>query len=457
VDVIKIAIEQTQPLKFPRGERLPLYLWPLTDVLPEDDEEAIRLLKALDERGLAVISSWNYGAKEASLAAGLRAARLQQQLGLLVNVNASSCLYSFCNGDEATAHVDARGEKFFDYTFSNSVPLGCPFALQFRYPAIKEQVEFFVRAYAAAGLPLHFIFTDWEIDGPIEWNGAWQSSKRCLRCQQNLPDLENFSAFQAALRTIRAEMQREVYADTVKAYFPQALVGNYAVNPHDGYRYWYDYFEEFVEGAPYLADQRAKYRAWFDEFSLSGFTFAMPVVYTWYPIFDWYDFQNSDYRWFYALLLEASSVGKSTPPDVPIITFVHYTTTAAPPHPDPRVRQMSEWAYRELLWHMLLRGHDAFFLWCPTEEFEQELRPLHQVYAESLEYRDFLAQGEPVCFQVPKQPGPVVSALKLGDQLLVRRTDFDDTQTPVPLSVHGETLQVERAQGRCQILPLRTP
>jgi len=106
---------------------------------------------------------------------------------------------------------------------------------------------------------------------------------------------------------------------------------------------------------------------------------------------------------------------------------------------------------------MLLRGHDAFFLWCPTEEFEQELRPLHQVYAESLEYRDFLAQGEPVCFQVPKQPGPVVSALKLGDQLLVRRTDFDDTQTPVPLSVHGETLQVERAQGGCQILPLRTP
>jgi hypothetical protein len=31
--------------------------------------------------------------------------------------------------------------------------------------------------------------------------------------------------------------------------FPGVLVGNYVVYPHNGFRYWYDYFEGFVEGA----------------------------------------------------------------------------------------------------------------------------------------------------------------------------------------------------------------
>ncbi len=45
---------------------------------------------------------------------------------------------------------------------------------------------------------------------------------------------------------------------------------NYAVNPHDGYRYWYDYFEQFVEGRPFKADGAARYRAWYDDFPGTG-------------------------------------------------------------------------------------------------------------------------------------------------------------------------------------------
>jgi hypothetical protein len=70
---------------------------------------------------------------------------------------------------------------------------------------------------------------------------------------------------------------------------------------------------------------------------------------------------------------------------VPPVTFVHYTTTAPPRNADPAVRQFSESAYRELLWHMLLRGHDTFFLWCPPQEIAREVRPLHEVWTAALE------------------------------------------------------------------------
>ena len=91
-----------------------------------------------------------------------------------------------------------------------------------------------------------------------------------------------FRSFQAALRKLRAKIEREVYCNTVKAYFPKCYMGNYSVYPHNGVRYWYDYFEygdgKLPKGAPYEADQRAKYRRWFKDFDLTGYTMAMPVL-----------------------------------------------------------------------------------------------------------------------------------------------------------------------------------
>jgi hypothetical protein len=251
-------------------------------------------------------------------------------------------------------------------------------------------------------------------------------------------------------------MQREVFAETVKAYFPKALIGNYSVYPHDGYRYWYDYYEEFAEGAPFRADQRAKYREWFHEFPLTGYTFAMPVAYTWYPTFGWYDFDDPDYRWFYNMLLVGTNACKSTPADIPIITWGHWHTTAPPPEPTiPGLQQFSEAKYQELFWHLLLRGTDGLMMWCPAEETGQEMRLLQEVYAAALEYKEFLDEGEPVSFDVPSEPGPVVSGLRLGDRLLVRRTDFGDTQGPVKLEVDGRiTIDVPRVEGKCQLLSL---
>jgi hypothetical protein len=379
-------------------------------------------------------------------------AEAQKKLGLRVNINATSCLYSFFNGDERTAHVDDEGRPFWDTSFGNH-KMGCPFAIDFRRPAVKEQLEYFIRAFKRNGLNVDFIFADWEIDGPIEFNGAQAASRRCRRCRQNIQDIDNFEHFQEVLRHLRCELQREVYAEPVKQNFPGVLVGNYGVYPHDGYRYWYDYYEYYVDGQPCQVDQRARYRKWYDEFPETGYTFAMPVVYTWRRIFDWYAYADTDYRWFYNMLLVASNVGSHTPNEIPIISFVHWHTIESDDNPG-QAKQFSEDKYQELLWHMLLRGTDTFFLWCRNQEAAKEIRLLHQVYAQAQQYGRFLSEGTPILFDVPKQPGTVVSALKLDDRLLVRRTDFKETSDPVEITVGDEKIEIAATPGQCQIISL---
>jgi hypothetical protein len=456
-EVIDTVLANTQPLRHPRGERLPLYVWALVGIGTEDDEEARATLRRLDERGIAVLSAWDHRCLAQSLADGLRLGALQQELGLRVNVNANRLLHRFCNGDPRTAHVTETGERFFDRSFAEDVAMGCPFVLRDRYPEIEARVAAFARAYREAGMRIDFVFADWEIDGALEWNGAWESAKSCSRCRRNIPNVDDFGSFQQAVREIRSEMQRETFVRAIQRTYPDALIGNYAVYPHDGYRYWYDYFETFVEGAPHRVDQRARYRQWYPEFPRTGYTCAMPVVYTWYPTFGWYDFDDPDYRWFYNMLLVASNAGAHTPADVPIVSFVHWHTTSPPPAPDPAVRQFSARGYQELLWHMLLRGMDTFFLWCVREELGQEVRLVHQVYADSLRFKEFLDRGEPVVLDVPQAEGPVLSGLRLGERLLVRRTDFADDRLvlqTVVLRVGDRMVQVPHAQGSCQVLTL---
>ena len=452
---IELVLRETKPLEHPLGRRLPMYVWGVMDV-PGEAPEVERTLKELHRRGIGACATWRPGARQAeSLASALRVGAIQKRLGLRVNINAIACTYTVFDGSAETAHVDAQGQAFFDTSSAKHRKLGCPFRVRHRYPAMRERMEYFVRAYKGAGVPIDFVFTDWEIDGPIEWNDGWAAAKRCVVCRSHIRKIDDFTAVQKAFRTVRSEMQRQCIARPVLDHFPDALVGNYSVYPQGKWRHWYDYFEKDPPaGAPVQVDQKAKYRQWVPEFEPCGYTFAMPVVYTWHGIWDWYDWANGDYRWFYNMLLVGSNAGEHTPPEVPIIPFVHYTPIRPAQSQDAQLKPMSTGAYRELLWHLLLRGHDTFFLWCPNHEIAQEIRPLHEVWSAALVYREFLDNGVPVTFAVPKQPGPVVSALCLDKRVLVRRTDFDATDKPVPITVGDATLMVPRVEGRCQVLTL---
>jgi len=470
---IQTVLDATEPLKYDRAGRLPLYIWQAMDPGSLEQEAAEELVKELDKRGVGLVTSWDPNKRQKSLAESLTIAKAQKKLGLRVNINANKCLYSFFNGDERTAHIDDQDRPFWDDSFGppprlasgdagagkrksspeRSRRMGCPFALDFRRPYITEQLQYFVRAFKQADLEVDFIFADWEIDGPIEFNEAHAASKRCQRCRENIKNIDNFQEFQKVLRKLRCELQRELYAEPIKRNFHKALVGNYGIYPHCGYRYWYDYYEYYVEGQPALTDQRAKYRKWYHEFGETGYTFAMPVVYTWERIFDWYDYADTDYRWFYNMLLVASNAGQHTPAEIPIISFVHWHTIKSDSSAG-QVQQFSEEKYQELLWHMLLRGTDTFFLWCRKHEAAEEIQLVHQVYTEAQQYEEFLSNGKPINFSIPKQPGAVISGLALKDRVLIRRTDFKQSDDSVEIGIADQRIEIWPAPGRCQIISL---
>ena len=449
----KVVLEKITPLQFPRGNRKPLYIWRLMENLETLENVEIKtVLEMMDERGIACSVSWRPENKEQVLENCLRYSKIQQSLGLEVNVNANSCMYTFFNGDESTFHVDNQGNRFYDDSFGGQ-KMGCPFALKGRYEAIKKQLEYYLQAYKQANIDINFIFGDWEIDGPIEWNNAWLNSKKCTHCRENIKNIDDFTSFQTSLRKIRSDMQKKVFSDTAKKYYPNILSGNYGVYPCDGYRYWYDYFENPIEeNIPHQTEQNAIYRQWYNEFEETGYTIAMPVIYTWYNTFKYYDFENTDYRWFYNMLKVASNAAENTPSQIPIVSFVHWSTTAPPANPDPEVKPLSEKMYEEILWHCLLRGHDSFFMWCIQSELIDEIRPLHKVYSQSLEYNDFITKGTPVTFDVPNNADVVISGLELGSKILVRRTDFGDSKRTVHFAFDGKEFEIPYADGKFFIL-----
>jgi hypothetical protein len=293
------------------------------------------------------------------------------------------------------------------------------------------------------------------VDGPLEVNNAYQSSMKCARCIEHLGKDPGFHAFQKTIREMRSYLQYYTLSKPVLDRYPEALVGNYAVYPADGYRYWYDYFEYYVEGQPTIKDQKAMYRQWYDDFPATGFTFAMPVSYTWARTFNWYDFENTDYRWFYNMLLVASNAGKSTPLNIPVISWVHWHTIFHPGEPDPSVVQMSEESYQELLWHMLLRNTSTLAMWCGPNENAQEVRLIHEVWAAAQEYGDFLDKGLPINFDIPSRPGTVISGLILEEKVLVRRTDFSDNTESVTILAGSKPISVPYAPGKCQVISLK--
>ena len=448
-DNVQKVLDLTKPLAFSCGSRLPLYANPTQDPGKLDDESAELLVRELDRRGIAVICSWNPNKREESLSAALTVARAQKKLGLPVNTCAASCTYWLFNGDESTAHIDDNGKPFFDESIHPSKKdIGCTFALKHRLPVIREQVDYFVKAYEKAGIDIGFVWTDWEVDGPLDVNRAHDYARRCVRCREHIPGIDDFPTFQKVVREMRSWVQFYIYTEPIRSRFPDALVGNYAVYPNDGYRYWLDYFEndDFVDGQPYKADQGAKYRTWYQDFPGTGFSMAMPVVYAWEPIYDWYDFENSDYHWFYNMLLNASNAGKSTPVDVPVVTFVSYNLGGESKKP-----KMSTESYKELIWHMLLRKNDTLFVWAGPEA----TRDTQEVYAEAQQYGEFLDKGIPISYEVPKEQGTVISGLVLRDRVLIRRTDFDGSKEPVDILVGTRMVTIEASPGACRILELR--
>jgi len=66
---IQCVLDETEPLQYDRGERLPLYLWNAMDPGTLSDEAAAELVKMLNERGIGLIASWDPSKREMYLKA----------------------------------------------------------------------------------------------------------------------------------------------------------------------------------------------------------------------------------------------------------------------------------------------------------------------------------------------------------------------------------------------------
>ena len=202
---LRVVLDATHAVQHSRSGRLPLYVLPISGSLKgTSDKLASDALQQLDRRAIGYSVDWQHTEFEESLREGLRIAKMQRELGQPVAVNANACLYSFFDGSEDTLHVDQSGNRFADNSLGGK--LGCPFAIEHRVPIIKWRVEKFLRAYKQAGVDIDFIFADWEIDGPIEWNDSWATHKRCTRCRSRISMIEDFRVFQSKLRSIRSQI-----------------------------------------------------------------------------------------------------------------------------------------------------------------------------------------------------------------------------------------------------------
>ena len=199
-------------------------------------------------------------------------------------------------------------------------------------------------------------------------------------------------------------------------------------------------------GAIYQKKHHALHRKWFDEFKYSGYTMAMPVIYTWYRFFSDYNFDEKEYRWFYPLMKEITSAGKTTPAHIPLITFVHWQIVLKPEKLSADFTPLSRGKYKELLWHLLLRGHDAFCLWSPLNEMADEIKVVQEVFVESLKYNDFILKGKPVFWDVPEETDTVISGIRLNDKLLVVRTDFKNPEE-VKVEINKKLITIPGTSG----------
>ncbi|HEY8666876.1 MAG TPA: hypothetical protein VIL86_09435 [Tepidisphaeraceae bacterium] len=456
MEVLQKMVAELPALKTPHGTHLPLFVWEAGDVPLADEAAAEQLLKDLDARGIAVYSSWNPAGGDKALADNIKFAKLQQKLGLIVAVNANSVLQNIYGGQkpEDVGHLDADGKPFMDNS-QTFIQLGCPFRIEGRIEAIRKQTDAIVKAYKDAGVPIGFTFADFEFDGPLEWGKGWDCSKKCKVCREKIKDIEDFTAYQKAVREQRAKLQKQAYAEPILKASADALVGNYGVYPNDGFRYWFDFFEKDPpEGAPTKAEGKAKIRPWSQEFPLTGFTYAMPVEFIRFRAHEWYDFDNMDYRWFRSVMLTVNNAGKSAPAGTPVVAWVHSGMMDAPPKADPAIKPINDGKYQEFLFHAMMRHHDSFFCFASGLDAVGEMMLVQAVYGNAMEYRDYLEKGEVVSWDLPEKPGPVISAIKLGNSLLVRRTDFTDDKEPVTLKIGDKTISVPRADGKCQVIPL---
>jgi hypothetical protein len=258
---------------------------------------------------------------------------------------------------------------------------------------------------------------DWEGD-PIGGAERYEQALHCVRCRETLPpealaSAKNFSAY--SWRRYM-ELSGAYLAAPVLEVFPQCSVTNWRVTISTQarpVRNWEDQPYTPVVPAFFTADNPVAY----------GNTVSWSL---WKPRFK-LDREHVDQFYTYLLLNETSDDAANRLAWAPQRKAVPWVCRWCPDDPDPKIPIMSRERYREVLRHLWLRGIDGMQIFQPKRDgYEEiaiaEVQDAVAIYDEMLAYKDFIANGTPICLDLPKMQdnGVLWSGLRWGDKAVVR-------------------------------------
>jgi len=404
-----------RPMHHSMQGRLPLILWnfpiPRGDQLARlrDDGTLRKHIDLMAERGIipTVEMGWEW-----NLAGALAMARTLQEAGRPVHVLIpqpeliEKGVYEHCTawgeGPDATRKGQSRKWPCLPLADGR---------------AGADHVRKALLPYKEAGIELAAAWFDDEAL-PHPWNGCFEAQRKSPECRKHYPPgiLDDFTAFNQYVYTLRSRLLVEVMVHPVRELFPKALVGNYG---------------EFASSKEVPFEGRRPPRTLDPRLPLMPSAYANTnYLPRYFKPDEAVTQEKADPIHFHALLHTVSTCNANKQPGQ---LSIPYLSRYVPDNPDPRfLFGLSQRLFRELVRHVWLRGADTIYIFnlgyptrpqlvTPAFSFES-VEDVRSVYDELLAHRDFLDKGEPMNFGVPKlgSAEPVWSGLRLGDRCLVR-------------------------------------
>ncbi len=424
-------LEHVQPMTVDMTDRQMIMLWRQPD-LPFDPatasmDEMVDVINALASRG--VLLNVQIIHKHADQRAGLPEAKHLRLAEAIVNAGLPLHLL--------IPHIPFAVEGLWPdqnnwVTWQDkSFPVVDRFDTSLAVGNLRENIQ----AFTQLGLPIAGLWSDHETQ-PLPWNGTFYAFNKVPENRAKLlnPDAANsFEIFKQYTSDLRAEIFNQIYLQTLATLAPNALWGNYCF-VDSGYQ---------TPAFDVLGNTHAVRQ-------LADGVVSMPNVYAYGRHLSRYiepqeaTQQRVDEIFYHMTLRTFSSTARNTPINCPIISYIGPFVDTSDDFP----LGMSRPSYREMMRHMWLRGNDGMYVFHTSTDPDpssnksalknfQCIEDTRAIMEETLTYRDFLENGQPMNFEwpEPEYDGVIWSGLELQDRALIRLITRGQASVPITITL----------------------
>src|SRR5262245_48014561 len=377
------VLEKIPPLKHERGSRWPLITWEGFSTEPQEPKYYQRLL----ERGLAQHVRLDPRMIETALA-------IQRAGSPVIVMEGNSGVHpaSLAGEPPDWAHRLDEGYQPKEYLRP------CP-SIHLGWARFADKLRDVLRQFREKGVQIDAVWTDWEND-PLYGADRYEQAQRCRRCREILPPkvLASSELFHDYTARKFYELFGAYYAAPVLEYYPKCSVTNWLAQPSTP-----------EEPQPGWGGNR-------------GRVHLPPLVTAWNPTAygaaSWVwksrspeqkqDQEHVDQVYTNLLLRQVSLTGKLAERWAPEKESIPWVTRWVSEPPELEFPVLARERYREVLRHLWLRGVAGMQVFSPRQPgYEDmalpEVEDAVAVYDEMLAYREFLADGEVLNYEVPRE------------------------------------------------------